>query len=744
MKNGMKNIIGAPINRTDGWAKVSGAAHYAAEHPVEGLVHAVLVTSTIPNGRVLRIDDSAARELPGVLLVMSHENAPRLPRETRDGKIQPPIGRRLTLLQEDAVYYNNQPIAVVVADTFERAREAGARLRIEYEQKPAVLDFAQARQALHPPEKVLTEKPDTRRGDLHAGLLSGSTRIEPVYTTPIENHNPLETHATIAQWDGDKLTLHDSTQYMKGVQRIVAAVFGIPPENVTAICPYTGGGFGSKGSVWSHVVLAAMAAKQLGRPVKLSLDRNQMFGPVGQRPVTEQRMRLAAMSDGRLTASSHDTIAYTSMIEDWIEPCGLVTRMMYASPNQETSHRLARMNLGTPTFMRAPGEATGSFALESAMDELAYTLAIDPLDLRLKNYTERDPGKDLPWSSKSLRQCYEIGAERFGWKDRNPQPRSMRQGNKLIGWGMATATYPTNRSAGECSASLQPDGSAVFRSATQDLGTGTYTVMTQVAADALGVPVARVRFELGNSQMPEAPVSGGSTTVASVAPAVQAAGHALRLKLLGIAAADQASPLFGAKADEVGVECGADGGELYLLAEPSRRDSMAAIAARHGQAVEVSAKAEPGDEKEKYSMHSFGAVFVEVTVDEDLGEIRVPRVVGVYGVGRLMNEKTGYSQLMGGIVWGLSLALFEETVIDKRVGRAVNGNLAEYHVPTNADIQAIDVQIVDEDDPHVNPLGAKGIGEIGITGVGAAVANAVFHATGKRVRDLPITLDKVL
>jgi xanthine dehydrogenase YagR molybdenum-binding subunit len=734
------NGIGAPINRTEAWAKVSGAARYTAEHQVEGLTHAVLVTSTIPSGRVLRIDDSAAREVPGLLLVMTPQNAMRLPWETRDGKLQPPIGRRLTLLQEDDVYYNNQPIAVVVADTLEHAREAAARLRIEYERKDAVLDFEQAKQSLHPPEKVLTEDTDTERGHLHDGLLAASVHVKATYTTPTENHNPLETHATIAEWDGDRLTIHESTQYMKGVQRIIANIFGIPPENVNAICPYTGGGFGSKGSIWSHAPLTAMAAKMLKRPVKLSLDRNQMFGPVGQRPMTEQRFRLGAMDDGRLMASSHDTIAWTSMIEDWIEPCGIVTRMMYESPNQETSHRLARMNLGTPTFMRAPGEATGTFALESAMDELAYQLNMDPLALRLKNYTEKDPGKDLPWSSKSLRQCYEIGAERFGWKDRNPQPRSMKQGNKLVGWGMATATYPTNRSPGECSATLRPDGTALFRSATQDLGTGTYTVMTQVAADAIGLPVEQVRFELGDSTMPEAPVSGGSTTVASVGPAVQAAGHALRLKLAGIALAHPDSPLFGATADRIKVE----NGELYLLDEPSRREAMRDIVARHGEPVEVTARAEPGDEKKKYSMHSFGAVFVEVTVDEDLGEIRVPRVVGVYGVGKLMNEKTGYSQLMGGIVWGIGLALFEETVIDKRNGRAVNGNLAEYHVPVNADIQGIDVQIVDEDDPHVNPLGAKGIGEIGITGVGAAIANAVYHATGKRVRELPITLDKVM
>lgn len=735
------NIVGAPINRTDGWAKVSGSARYSAEHPVAGLTHAFLVTSTIPSGRIRRIDTGGAEKVPGLLLVMTHENVLQLPRETKAGKVSPPIGRVLSLLQDADVHYNNQPIAVVVAETFEAAREAASRLRVEYDTAPARLDFEEAKQLVHPPEKVLTQKTDTRRGDLQAGLLSGSTSIDVTYRTPVEHHNPIEPHATIAAWDGEHLTLYDSTQYMKGVQRTVAGTLGIAPEKVTVVCPYVGGAFGCKGSVWSHVVLAAMAAKMVDRPVKLVLDRNQMFGPVGQRPVTDQRMRHAAMSDGRLTATSHDTVAYTSMIEDWIEPCGLMTRMMYEAPNQETTHRLARMNLGTPTFMRAPGEASGSFALESSMDELAYELGIDPLQLRLQNYTERDPGKDLPFSSKSLRQCYELGAERFGWSRRNPAPRSMRAGDKLVGWGMATATYPTNRSKGKASATLHPDGAAIFRSSTQDLGTGTYTVMTQIAADALGVAAEGVRFELGDSRLPEAPVSGGSTTVASVGPAVQAAGRALRLKLIGIALADERSPLFGALADEVDVL----DGELFLRPEPARREAMAAIVARQGSGpVGVEAEADPGDTSEHFSMHAFGAVFVEVHVDELLGEVRVPRVVGVYGVGKLMNAKTGHSQLMGGIVGGLGMALFEETVFDLRNGRAVNGNLAEYHVPVHADIGSIEVEVVEEDDPHVNPLGAKGIGEIGITGVAAAVANAVYHATGKRVRDLPVTLDKLL
>ncbi|GAB3459085.1 xanthine dehydrogenase family protein molybdopterin-binding subunit [Massilia terrae] len=732
------SAIGAPINRTDGWAKVSGAARYSAEHFPPQMAHAVMVTSTIPAGRIKRIEADA--ECPGVLLVMTHENAPPLPPGMKAGKLQPPIGRVLSLLQDDAVHYNNQPIAVVVADTPEHAREAAARLHVEYETAPAILTFEQARQHTYPPDKVLGESADTRRGDFEAGMLAGSVQLDATYVTPYETHNPIEPHATVAAWDGEHLTLYDSTQYIKGVQSIVSTILGIRQEQVTVLCPFTGGGFGCKGSVWSHVVLAAMAAKQVGRPVKLVLDRNQMFGPVGGRPITEQRMRLSAMADGRLTASGHDVIAYTSMIEDWIEPCALVTRMMYESPAQQTSHRLARMNLGTPTFMRAPGEATGSFALEAAMDELAYELGIDPIEMRLRNYTERDPQKQLPYSSKSLRECYQLGADRFGWSRRNPAPRSMREGDKLVGWGMATATYPTHRMAASATVVMHPDGHVLARSATQDLGTGTYTVMTQVAADAVGVPVEHARFELGDSRMPEAPVSGGSMTVASVSSAVHAAGQALRLKLIGIAAADALSPLRGVQPDDVD----AADGWLSMRSDPQRRERMSSIVKRHGGPVEANAKAEPGSESEQYSMHSFGAVFVEVHVDETLCEIRVPRVVGVYGVGKLINAKTGRSQLMGGIVWGLGMALLEETVFDERVGRAVNGNLAEYHVPVNADIGNIDVLVVDEEDPHVNPLGAKGIGEIGITGVAAAVANAVWHATGKRVRDLPITLDTLL
>lgn len=729
--------VGQPLDRTDGVLKVTGQAHYAAEFQVPRLAYAVLVQSTVPAGRITRVDAHVAQAMPGVLLVMTHENAPRLP---NDGKpaLEPPTGRVLSLLQDDQVHYNGQPVALVVGDTLEHAQAAARMVRIEVAPAPARLDFETARADAHSPGKVLTQPADTTRGDVAAGMAQAAQRIEAVYRTPMETHNPMEPHATIAVWDGDALTLYDSTQYVSGVRRTVAKTLGVAPDKVRVVCPFVGGGFGCKGSVWSHVVLAAMAARQVGRPVKLVLERPQMFGPVGGRPRTEQRIALGTDHDGRFTAIAHDSLSTTSMIEDWTEPCAIATRILYETPNQRTTHRLARLNVGTPTFQRAPGEATGTFALEVALDEMAYALGIDPVELRLRNDAPQDPEKRIPWSSRSVAACYRTGAERFGWARRNPQPSSMRAGNTCIGWGMATATYPANRSAAGATARYLPDGTAQVESGSQDLGTGTYTVMTQVAADAMGLPVDRVQFGLGDTRMPEAPVSGGSQSVASVSPAVQAAGTQARNALIAVAVADTSSPLHGLTADDITV---ADG---YLSARNGPREAVAAVVARYGRPIAATAKVEPGDAKQKFSMHSFGAVFAEVHVDADLGVIRVPRIVASYGVGRLLNAKTGRSQLMGGIVWGMGMALFEESLLDPRYGRIVNNNLAEYHVPVNADVPDIDILVLDEVDPHINPLGAKGIGEIGITGVPAAIANAVYHATGRRVRELPITLDKLL
>lgn len=732
--------IGQPLDRTDGVLKVTGQARYSADNPESKLAHAVLVTSTIARGKIASIDTAYAQSMPGVLLVMTYQTAMRLP-NGGVANAEPPAVRKLTLLQTNEVRYSNEPVAVVVADTLERATDAARRVQVRYETAAPTADFQREKPRAYAPEKMNNRPVTTRRGDVDAGLQQGPTRLDAVYTTPYEHHNPMEPHATLARWDGPNLTLYDATQGVSGAKSAVAKLLGIPDANVRVICPFVGGGFGCKGSVWSHVVLAAMAAKQTGRPVRLVLERTQMWGIVGNRPFTEQHMQIAARDDGTLTGMRHDSISTTSTFEDWTETSAIVSRMMYAVPHQSTSHKLVKLDIGTPTFTRAPGETSGSFALESAMDEMASQLRMDPIAFRLKNYAETEPQEKKPWSSKALRECYQAGADKFGWARRDPKPRSMREGHTLIGMGVASATYPANRSEASAIARILPDGTAMVASGTQDLGTGTYTVMTQVAADALGFAPENVHFALGDSSLPKAPVSGGSQSVASVSPAVRAAATEARDRLIALALADTGSPLAGVARDDVTVE----NGWVMSRSTPSKRDPAAAIIARNGgKPVEASATVKPGSEKQQYSFHSFGAVFTEVHVDEDLGTIRVARVVGVYDVGNLLNAKTAHSQLMGGIVWGIGTALLEKSDLDARYGRYTNANLAEYHVPVNADIGALDISFVGPGDPYINPLGARGIGEIGITGVSAAIANAVYHATGVRVRDLPVTLDKVL
>jgi xanthine dehydrogenase YagR molybdenum-binding subunit len=740
------SVIGQGIDRLDGRLKVTGQAKYAAEHALPKLAYAVMVQSTVPKGRITAIDSAAVRGMAGVLLVLTHENAPRLAKED-DGKSQSkpdqkkqPPNPKLSLLQDDRVDYNAQPIAVVVADTFEHARDAARRLNVRYASEPAQLDFAKAKLTARRPDPQPDRPPETGRGNVARSLQNAATTHDAVYTTPMENHNPLEPHATTAQWQGDQLTLWDSTQNVTGVRNVAAKTFGIDPKHIRVLCPFVGGGFGSKGTTWSHVMLAALASKAAGVPVKLVLERTQMYGPVGARPLTDQHLVLGADRAGKLLAVTHDTISSTSFVSDFVEPCTAPTRKSYASESLQTSQKLATLNVGVPTYMRAPGESSGSFALESAMDELAHKLNVDPIALRLTNYAEKDYDKDIPWSSKSLRECYRVGAERFGWARRNPAPGSMREGRTLVGWGMATAAYPANRKGAKASAQIGADGIVIVRSGTHDLGTGTYTIMTQIAADALGMPIARIRFELGDTSFPEAPVSGGSQTTASVGPAVHEAARTLRDKLIAAALGDSASRLHGLTLNDIDT---ADGW-LFAKSDPARRDAMIDVAKRAGDPIKADASADQGDEKKRYSMHAFGAVFVEVHVDPDLGTVRVPRIVGAYGVGRVMNRKTTHSQLMGGIVWGVGMGLMEKTEMDWRVGRAVNANLADYHVPVNADIGEIDITVVDEVDPYINELGAKGVGEIGITGVAAAIANAVYHATGKRIRDLPITPDKLI
>jgi xanthine dehydrogenase YagR molybdenum-binding subunit len=733
----MKTWTGQPIDRVDARLKVTGQAVYSADVPVANVAHAVIVGSTISKGRITSIDTSAARGVPGVMNVLTHENAPRI-EHRQDGQLE----RVLQLLQDGVVVYDGQPVAVVVADTLERARQGAALVAVQYHVEPAVVSIEAESPRAYAPKVVGRDPADSDRGDFERAFREAPVRLELTYTTPRENHHPMEPHATIAVWHGaERLTLYDATQGIFGVRKRMAQLFGLRPENVRVISKFLGGGFGCKGSVWSHVALATMAAKVVGRPVKLVLSRHQMFTLVGFRPQTQQNVSLGAKKDGTLVAVRHQLLSETSRFDEFVEGAAVVSRMLYACPNVRTSHRLVRLDLSTPTYMRAPGKTTGNYALESAMDELSYALKMDPLALRLKNYAEIDPDLGKPWSSKSLRACYETAAKRFGWERRPAAPRSMREGSVLVGWGMGTAAYPAGQSASSADARILADGTAIVRAGSQDLGTGTYTVMTQVAADALGLPVERVRFDLGDTTLPEAPLSGGSRSAASVGSAVKQAGLEVRRKIVELAVETPSSPLHGTKPDRMVVEDGV----LIDRDDPRRRQSYEEIL-KAAQRKEIGATVEAKElpERKDFGTYAFGAQFAEVRVDEEVGEIRVSRMVAAFATGKVLNAKTARSQFLGGMVWAIGCALHEHTVRDERSGRVVTRDLADYHVPVNADVPALDVVSIDEDDPHVSQVGAKGMGEIGITGGVAAIANAVFHATGKRVRDLPITLDKIL
>ncbi|MGI6853716.1 xanthine dehydrogenase family protein molybdopterin-binding subunit [Mesorhizobium sp. 1B3] len=707
-------IIGQPISRVDGRQKVTGQAAYAAEFDQPGQAYAAVVRSTIASGRIASIETGIAERTPGTIAVLTHHNATKLAYAPHKGFTDPKVGERLHVLQDDRVNHQGQPIALVIAETLEQATHAATLVHVSYAPENGSTDFTVVEPAL--PTRQQTDQgsshpSETRRGDPEGALAAAEVKVDATYVIPRENHNPIEMHATIAAWEGDRLTLWDKTQWVSGVAGEIAAIFGIPSENVHVVSPFVGGAFGSGLRAWSHVTLAALAARVAARPVKLMLSRREMYYGTGFRPHTIQRVALGASRDGRLSAIVHDAYQETSTFEEYTEALLDATGFLHSCPNVYTRHRLARLNVHTPTWMRAPGEASGVFALESAVDELAVALDIDPVELRLRNEPERDESKKLPFSSRSTRECYRIGAERFGWSRRTPEPRSMREGRLLLGWGMASATYPMNFAPASAMARLLPDGTAEVASAASDMGPGTWTSMTQVAADTLGLPIERVKFTLGDSRLPKTPPHGGSMTMASVGSAVQAACRKAREDALARAGAND-------------------------LAEAMRRIA---------QPVEASADMKPSDASERYSMHAFGAVFVEVAVDPDLGQTRVRRMVGAYGAGRVVNPKTSRSQCIGGMIGGIGMALMEHSVVDARNGRIVNANLAEYALPVHADAPPVmDVVFVDEHDPHVNPLGVKGLGEIAIVGVASAITNAVFHATGKRIRELPVTPDKLL
>jgi xanthine dehydrogenase YagR molybdenum-binding subunit len=733
-----------PPHRYDGVLKVTGTAKYAAEFrepfPRKDLVYAFIIQSTIPAGSVRAIDTRAAERASGVLHILTPFNAPKL----TVGPPKPPGKRSLSLLQDELVHYNGQPIAVVVARTHVEAIEAARLLKIAYDEQPAKLDFRgrlnEARQPNQP-----GKEPAQQSSGHPAAAANAAVTVENTYITPIQNHNPMEPHATLAWWEGEKLSVYDATQYISGDRMSLAGIFSLPLENVHVMDPYVGGGFGCKGSSWSHVPLCAMAAKIVQKPVQLALERPQMFGPVGHRPSTVNRIKLAADANGKLLLVQQDVRMTSSLMEDFVEHSESPARKLYASGAIVTSVGMVEMNIGVGTFMRAPGESSGTAVLEIAMDELAEKLSIDPVQLRLINYAERDPTEDKPWSSKHLRECYTQAAGRFGWAEarkRNPKPGQLVEGNNLIGYGMATATYPANRSAAQAVCRLLPNGRVFIGSGTQDLGTGTYTIMQQTAAQELGLDdLSLIDVKLGDSTLPKAPVSGGSQSAASVCPAVQDACKQARLAAGALAVGDAQSPVHGALAADVDVHAG----RVFFKKDPSRGEAITALIARNAnKPIQAQGSAEPGEDKSSMTEQSFGAVFAEVAVDRDTHMPHVRRIVATYDIGTLMNNQTGLNQLEGGIVWGVGFALHEESLLDPITGRTVNENLADYHVPVNRDIGTLDVTALNIPDIKFNPLGARGIGEIGITGAAAAVANAIYNATGKRIREYPITPDKIM
>ncbi|GAA2335388.1 xanthine dehydrogenase family protein molybdopterin-binding subunit [Dactylosporangium salmoneum] len=730
-----RTVLGAGIDRVDGAQKVAGRAPYSSDVTYPGMVHAVLVRSAIAAGTIAGIDASAAEGEPGVLAVITPYNAPRVARGPESGFWrQPPPP-----LQGLEIAHHGQYVAVVVADSRERATAAARHVAVFYRPGDPVL-------ALDDPRAETVRDPfgsDQTRGDSAAALAAADVVVDAEYTTPDETNNPMGLFTTVAAWDGERLTVHDATQWPAGARAVLAGAFGVPEEGVRVLAPFVGGGFGAGLRVWPHVILAVMAARVVDRPVKLGLTRPQMFTGVGHRPATVQRIRLGARRDGTLTAIEHESVQPSAVNDDNIvESVTQVSAVGYACPNVTTRDSVRRLNVPVPTSMRGPGDAQGHFALECALDELAYEIGVDPVELRLRNYADVHPELGLPWSSKALRECLEVGAERFGWWDRHPTPRATRRGDILVGYGMAGVSFFWFQQPCAARATVDREGRAFVRSAATDIGTGTYTVMTQLAAERLGLPVDRVRVGLGDTDLPRAPMQGGSGMTASMGSAVHDAAANLIQAFLDLVAGDIAAPLRGRRAEEV---LAADGG-LRLRSDPASGESYREILERHDLAeLTADGSAAPANPQELGLAPAgpFAARFAEVHVDADLGRVRVARLVSVVDAGRILNVKTARSQIIGGTVGGIGMALLEETVTDPATGRIVNGTLGDYLVAVNADVPDLDVTFVGEPD-RFNPVGVKGVGEIGLVGVAPAIANAVFHATGRRIRSLPLTLDKLL
>lgn len=758
--------IGKPVSRIEGKLKVAGMAQYAAEFNQPNMAYAVPVQATIAKGTITNMDTSAAQKSGGVVTILTYKNAPKLspldPAALMKANVM--LLETLVPLQSNKVEYFGQYIGVVVAETYEQARHAAQLVKVSYAKQKHAVDLKAELPRAKRPEKTQFGTPaQMAAGTAAAPIAASAHKLTATYSTAAENHHPMEPHASVAVWEGaGKLTVYNSSQGVMVDRAAIAYLFSLNPENVRVLSPYIGGGFGCKGGVWTNLPLTVMAAKAVNRPVKLVISRQMMQTNVGRRTPTVQTIGLGADAAGTLTAIRHDTGMYNNL-GDYFEPCSSPTQVLYKSPVREMTHALANLSLSSPTFMRAPGASPGSFPLESAMDELAYKVKMDPVEFRIRNYTAADPMEKHPFSSIYLLDCYRQGAEAFGWNRRKMQPRQTRNGRWLVGYGMATATYHATRATSEARIRLTEEGKVHVACAAHDLGTGTYTIMAQTAADSLGIGVENITVELGDTSLPAGPMAAGSNTTATVMPAVMGAAEQLRKDLLGLAMADSGSALKGATADAVGF----GDGKFHLKNDPSKSESYRGIMRRAArkemeacvftkplQAMPFGPKAplcqpwavpaEANTDGKQYAFHSFGAQFAEVWVDEELGTIRVKGITSVHDVGRVMNEKTARSQIIGGVIFGVGQALMEETIFDPRWGNPATRTFADYHVPVQMDMPPIDVHFIGKPDPHISPIGARGAGEIGGVGVSAAIANAVFNATGKRLRDLPLTLDKVM
>jgi xanthine dehydrogenase YagR molybdenum-binding subunit len=729
------------LDRVDGKQKVTGAAKYSADHVLPGLTYAVLVESTIAKGQIKNIDTKKAERAPGVLAVIYHGNAPKIPGyETGGNPAKPPTGGEpFRVFQNAQIYFAGQPIAIVIADTFERAIYAATLVKTQYnkDEHQTSVEAKKDKAALPKAARYA----DYVRGEANS-YKNAAIKIEAEYIIPVEVHNPMEPHATTAFWEGeDKVTVYDKTQGVKSTQRSIMDAFKLKEQNTQVNADFVGGGFGSGLRTWPHVIAAVMAAKKVNKPVKLVLTRSQMFTMVGYRPYSWQKIGLGAKPDGTLTGLTHEAISETSTYEEFTDRTVDISKVMYACPNVNTSYKIIALDKSTPTWMRGPGEATGAYALECAMDELSYVLNLDPIELRIKNHADVDPVRNLPWSSKYLKECYQKGAEAIGWSTRNPKPNSMHEGEWQLGYGIGAGNFSANRGRATVKAILLADGSLVLQSAVSDSGPGTATTMSGIAAEAFGLPRDKITFELGDSSFPAGPTQGGSTTTSTLGSAVNDVCKALQQKMAELVTTKDGSLLKNARPEDLVFAKG----YITLKNDTSKKVAYADVLKEHNiSELEVTKDSQAGDERNKYSIYSFAVHFVQVLVHPFTAVVRIKKVVTVADAGKIINKKTAGSQLMGGVVSGIGMVLMEDAVFDHRFGRCINNNLADYHVPVSADVPHIEPLFIDKPDPYINPIGSKGLGEIANVGFAAAVANAVYHATGKRIRALPITPDKLI